>query len=98
MARLIAWLGVLLESKLGSYVISALLTLGVSFTSYKFGVAPLQQFITQQIGQLTGQVAAVFGYLGGGIACSMILSAIAVKYATNGLTAVLTKRGATGAN
>ncbi|MDR3445149.1 DUF2523 family protein [Dyella sp.] len=98
MARLIAWLGVLLETKLGTFVVNALLTLGVSFTSYKFGVAPLTNFITQQIGQLPGQVANVIGWLGGGIAMSMILSAIAAKYATNGISAVLTKKGATGAN
>jgi hypothetical protein len=94
MGAFFAWLGAFVESKLGSWAVSVLLALGVSFTSYKFGVEKFQSFIIQQVGGMPAVVAAVFGWLGGGIAMSMMLSAVAAKYATRGLQAVLTKKAA----
>jgi len=94
MGRFLTWLGAFLESHIGSIVVQLGLSLGVSLVSYKFGVEPFMNFIAQQLAGVSGMVAQVMGFLGLGIALSMILSAIAAKYATKGLTAVLSKKGA----
>lgn len=94
MGKFLTWLGAFLESRIGSIAVQLGLSAGVSLVSYKFGVEPFMNFITQQLAGVTGVIAQVVGFLGLGIALSMILSAIAAKYATKGLTAVLSKKGA----
>ncbi len=94
MGAFLSWLGAFMESHIGSIVVQLLLSLGISFTTYKFGIQPFQTFIAQQLAGVTGLIAQVIGFLGLGIAMSMILSAIAAKYATRGMKAVLSKKAA----
>lgn len=94
MGSFLTWLGVFLESRIGSIVVQLALSLGITVGSYKFGIEPFQNFIAQQLGGVSGLIANVIGFLGAGIAISMILSAIAAKYATGAMKAVLTRKGA----
>jgi Protein of unknown function (DUF2523) len=93
MGAFLSWLGAFMESKIGSIVVQLCLAMGISFTSYKFGIEPFQNFISQQLAGMSGVVAQVMGFLGFGIAISMMLSAVAAKFATRGMKAVLSKKG-----
>ena len=48
MPALVAWLLGALETTIGSIAISALLSLGLGYTTYKFTVAPLRDFIARR--------------------------------------------------
>lgn len=91
MPALIAWLMSALETTIGSIVISGLLSLGIGFTTYKFTVAPLKAFIIAQAGGMGAQAVAILGFLGFDVAITIILSAIAARYAVSGAKAVLTR-------
>lgn len=93
MPALVVWLLGVLESRIGSIVISALLALGLSFTSYKFSVAPITSWIQGAVGGIPAMGIAVLGFLGVDKAITMILSAVASKYAVQGARAALTRKG-----
>lgn len=95
MPVLIGWLGALLETKLGQWVIQILLTLGISFVTYKVGVAPFRDLIMSSFSAMPAMFANILGYMWVDRAISMILSAAVAKEATKGMSAVLTKKGAT---
>lgn len=95
MPALLAWLGALLETRLGSWLIQALATLGVSFVTYKVGVEPFRNLLVEHLASMPAMFANVIGYLWIDRALTMIMSAAAAKEATNGMRAVLTKKGAT---
>lgn len=92
MPVVVAWLVGVLESRAGSIVISALLSLGLSFTTYTFSVAPLRTLIANDVGSLSAMAANVLGFLWVDRAITMLLSAVAAKYATQGAKAVLTRK------
>lgn len=93
MPALIGWLGALLETRLGQWVIQILLTLGISFASYKVGVAPFRELIASSLSSMPAMFANVIGYLWIDRALTMIMSAGVAKEGTKGLTAILTKKG-----
>lgn len=95
MPALVAWILGLLESRIGSIVISALLALGLSFTTYKFSVAPLLSWVQGAVGGIPGTGIAVLGFLGVDKAITMILSAVSSKYAVQGARAALTRKATT---
>lgn len=92
MPVVVAWLVGVLESRIGSIVVSALLSLGLSYTTYKFSVAPLRTLIANDVGSLSSMAANVLGFLWVDRAITMLLSAVAAKYATQGAKAVLTRK------
>lgn len=94
MPALIAWLGALLETRLGSWVVQILLTLGVSFVSYKVAVEPFRDLVATQFSLIPPMYGNILGYLWIDRAITMIFSAAVAKQATKGMTAVLTRKGA----
>lgn len=92
MPAIIAWLLGALETRIGSIIISGLLTLGFSFTSYTFTVAPLRNYISQVAGGIPSMGLQVLGFLGVDAAITMLLSAVAAKYTINGVKSVLERR------
>jgi hypothetical protein len=95
MPLIVSWIAALLETRLGSWIISALLTLGISFVSYKFSVAPFRDYIIGAFSGAPAMYANIIGYLWIDRGLTMVLGAKTSQMATKGLTAVLTKRGAT---
>lgn len=94
MPALVAWLLGALESAAGSIVISALVSMGLGFTTYTFTVEPLKAFILQQSSGLGATAVNILGFLGLDQAITIILSAIAARYAVSGARAVLTRKKA----
>lgn len=81
----IAWL---FRSQLGQFIVAAMAWIGISFAVNEFAVEPFLdalQMHVQDIGT-AGPYAAValawFGVLKFDVACTMIGSAVAIKYAT----------------
>ncbi|MHA6203501.1 DUF2523 family protein [Dyella soli] len=92
MPAIVAWLLGVLESRIGSIVISALLALGLSWTTYTFSVAPLRAYILSQTAGIPAMGIGVLGFLGVDRAITMILSAVASKAAVNGAKSILTRK------
>jgi len=92
MPALVSWLISALETKAGTLVLQVLVSLGLSFTTYKFSVAPLRDFIAQQVGGMSAQFVNILGFLGVDQAITMILSAIAARYAVQGAKVALSKK------
>ncbi|MDR3443706.1 DUF2523 family protein [Dyella sp.] len=92
MPALVAWLLGVLETRIGSIVISALLSLGLSFTTYKFSVGPIQSWIQTSVGGIPAVGIQVLGFLGVDKAITMVLSAVAARYAVQGARAALTRK------
>jgi peptidoglycan/LPS O-acetylase OafA/YrhL len=84
MPALIAWLLGLLESAAGSIVISALVSLGFSFVSYKFAAQPFENLIRTYLSEGGQQLTSILGFLGLDQCVTMIFSAIAARYAVQG--------------
>lgn len=95
MPAIIGWLMAALETRIGSIVVQLLITLGISFTSYKFGVEELESWIRGLGSSMGAQAVGVLGFLGFDADITIILSAMAAKKATNGMQAVLTRKGST---
>ena len=95
MPAILGWLGALIETRLGAWVIQVLMTLGISFVSYKVGVEPFRNAIAQHLGEMPALYANVLGYMWVDRAITMVLSAGVAKEAKKGLQAVLTRKGAT---
>lgn len=89
MPVLIAWLMAALESTIGSIVISGLLTMGLSFVSYKFTVAPFKQLLEQQLAGVPGQFLNILGWIRLDVACTMVLSAYAARWAVRGAVSLV---------
>lgn len=85
--------GKMISTRAGGWIASALLFLGLSFTSYKFAVAPFRQLIQDTMGG-GGDLIAWAGFLGIDKAVTIVLSAIGVKYGVQSVRAVLTKGAA----
>lgn len=94
MGKIIGWLLTALESRAGSIGVSLLASLGLGFTAYKFTIAPLRDFIASQAGGAPAMAIGILGFLGLDKAVTMILSAIASKYAISGARQILTRRKA----
>ena len=81
------------SSRMGLFISSALVWLGLSVTSYKFAVAPFTSLISGQLGS-AGFLVNWMGFFGVDKAITIVLSAIAAKYAIAGAKVALTKRAA----
>lgn len=79
----IAWLWGALETRIGAIIISALLTLGLSFASYKFAVEPLRNLIQQQLAESGAEFTSILGFLGVDAAITMVLSAYTTRWAVS---------------
>lgn len=98
MPALVAWIGALLESRLGTWVIQVLMTLGISFVTYKAGVEPFRELVAAQFSAMPAMYANIIGYLWIDRCFTMIFSAYAAKQATSSMSAVLTRKGAASAS
>ncbi|WP_266170756.1 DUF2523 family protein [Dyella subtropica] len=86
MPAIIAWLVGVLESRIGSIVISALLSLGFSFTTYKFAVGPFRDLIRGILGGAPSYYLGIIGFTGMDACVTMVLSAIAARYAVSSVS------------
>lgn len=90
MPMLVGWLlsglAWLFRSQLGQFIVAAMAWLGLSFAASEFAVEPLLealQFHVQAVGGAGPYAAAAlawFGVLKFDIACTMIASAVALKF------------------
>lgn len=85
--------GKMFSTRLGGWIASALLTLGISVTTYKFAVAPFRDLIAGSMGS-GGQFVAWAGFLGIDKAVTIVLSAIGVRYGLSAARVALTKGAA----
>ena len=81
------------SSRMGVFIASALVWLGLSYTSYTFGVAPFRTLIFNEFSQ-AGFLINWMGFFGVDKAVTIILSAVTAKYAVAGAKVALTKRAA----
>ncbi|MGN6234951.1 DUF2523 family protein [Dyella sp.] len=86
MPALIAWFFGVLETRIGSIIVSALLSMGLSFTTYTFAVAPFRELIRSQLSYAPSQMIAILGFLGVDQCITMLLSAITVRWTMRGLS------------
>lgn len=93
MPVVIAWLMGALESTAGSIIISSMLSLGLSFASYTFGVGPLRSMISSQLGGSGAYFVNILGWLGVDKAITMILSAYAAKWTTQSALSLIKRKG-----
>lgn len=91
----IAWL---FRSQLGTWLVAAMAWLGIAWATHEFAVEPWIENMQQQIGGGTpgGEWGAVLiayaGLMRFDQACTMIVSAVATKFAVNAARAVLVRR------
>jgi len=78
-------------SRLGGWIVTALLWLGISLTTYKFGVEGFKTLIANEFAHADFLVNWL-GFFGVDQAITIVLSAIAAKYATEGAKIALTKK------
>lgn len=93
MPALIAWLAAMLETRLGSIVVSALLSLGISFVSYTVTVQPIMDVIRDMMSQAPRELLDALGFLWVDKQITMILSTYIAKQAIGGLRPKITKGG-----
>lgn len=96
MPALIAWLLGALESSIGSIIISALVTLGFSFTTYKFAVQPFRAMVQGYLSSGGSQLTAIIGFLGIDQCVTMVLSAIAARYAVSSVSSLVRNKKVSG--
>ena len=89
------WLFEILETRIGSIVISALLSLGLSWTTYTFSVAPLKSLIVSSMAGAPALAVNVLGFLWVDRAVTLLLSAAAAKAAVQAGRQVLTRNKGT---
>lgn len=77
---IVAWIIRILAVRLVGLAVTTLLGLGLSFTSYKFGVAPFRDMISSHLATAGASVLNWLGFLGVDAFITIILSAITVKY------------------
>lgn len=93
MPALIAWLAAMLESSLGSIVVSACLSLGISFVGYTVTVQPLLDIIRDLLSQSPRELLDALGFLWVDKQITMIFSTYVAKQAISGLRPMITKKG-----
>lgn len=81
------------SSRIGIFIASALAWLGLSFTTYKVGVEGLRTLIGNELGN-AGFLMDWMGFFAVDKAITIVLSAIAVKYAAGSAKAFLTRKAA----
>jgi hypothetical protein len=81
-----------LGSRIGGWIVTALLWLGISLTTYKFGVDGFKSLISGEFSHADFLVNWI-GFFGIDQAITIVLSAIASKYAVQGAKIALTKKG-----
>ncbi|MBE1163036.1 DUF2523 family protein [Dyella acidiphila] len=89
MPVVIAWLMAALETTVGSIIISALLTLGISFVSYKFTVAPIKQQLMNVLSGVPAEFLNILGWIRLDVACTMVLSAYAARWAVGSAVSLI---------
>ena len=94
MPVVIAWLMGALESGIGSIIISALLSLGLSVVSYSFTVAPVKSMIESQLSGSGAYFLEILGFLHVDVAICMILSAYSARWATSSALSIIRKGSA----
>lgn len=94
MGAILAAAGALLArifaSRIGGWVVGALIWLGLSITTYKFGVEGFRSLIANEMGQ-AGFLINWLGFFGVDEAITIVLSAIAAKYAVQGAKVAFTR-------
>jgi hypothetical protein len=85
MPALVAWLVDALATAAGSIAISAMLSIGLTYVTYKFTVDPLRNFLVSQLNAAPAEFVQVLGYLGVDQALTMVLSAAASTYLVGGI-------------
>lgn len=90
MPMLVGWLlsglGWLFRSQLGQFVVAAMAWLGISWATSEFLVEPFLEALEMHVqgigsgGEYAAAALAWFGVLRFDIACTMIASAVAIKY------------------
>lgn len=93
MPVVIGWLMAALESTAGSIIVSALLSLGLSITTYSFGIGPLRSMIASQLSGSGGYFLNILGWLRVDVAISMILSAYAARWTTRSAMSLIKRKG-----
>lgn len=86
MPEIVAWIGEMLEKYAGAIVIQALLSLGLSWVTYKFSVTPIKNYIVAHTAGMPRYALEVLGFLGVDKAVTIILSAYAARLAVGGLS------------
>jgi len=92
--KLIAWLLGVLETRIGSIVVSALLSLGFSFVTYKFTAQPFLTMIRNYMSSGGQQFLQVMGFIGVDQCVTMVFSAIAMRYAVSGVSNLVRNKAA----
>lgn len=95
MPALIAWLARIFSTRLGQWITSAMVFMGLAFGTQEFAIGPLRSYIETAWGGLGGQVLATLGYANIDRAVTIILSAVAARAALNS-GALFLKRRASG--
>jgi len=82
----------IMRSRVGGWTVAALVWLGLSITTYKFGVDGFKSLIANEFSHADFLVNWI-GFFGIDQAVTIVLSAIAAKYAAQGAKIALTKSG-----
>lgn len=85
------WLVKVLNSRIGGIIVSAMLFLGISMTTYTFGVTQFESLIQNELSG-AGFLVDWMGFFAVDKAITIVLSAIAAKYATGAAKVAITKR------
>lgn len=91
MPVILTWLGSLIASSIGAWVVSALISLGVGFVTYKLGVAPAESAIRGYFAG-TGPMVAYIGWFGIDQAITIVFSALVGRMAVGAARAHLVKK------
>lgn len=94
MPALVVWLSRIFSSRLGQWLTSALVFMGLAFGTQEFAIGPLRSYLETAWGGLGGQVLATLGYANIDKACTIILSAVAARAALNSGALFLKRRQA----
>lgn len=84
--------GRMIASRVGTWVVAALLWFGLSIGTTQLVVEPMIAWIEGLMGQLPGDAAQWVSFFNLDLAVSMILSAYAARASVGGLKAKLVKR------
>lgn len=84
MPALVAWIGSMLERYAGAILIQALVSIGLTFVTYKFSVAPIRQWLVSHLAGMPQMAIEVLGFLGVDKCVTLIISAYAARMAVAG--------------
>ncbi|WP_126537684.1 DUF2523 family protein [Aerosticca soli] len=91
MPLVMAWIGRVLLSVAGEFVVRAIIGAGVGIATYHFVVAPVRQQIAMRL-SVAGDLAQYVGFLGIDTAITIILSAWVGRTAVNSAKAFFVKK------